>query len=68
MLQSFYPVSVTARLSGAKHHEAWQQSALNRREYAKRTGFPLKAFGKLAGEVQSRTAAAGTELLYRRCA
>ena len=28
-----------------KHHEAWQQSALNQREYCEAHGIPLKAFG-----------------------
>ena len=28
-----------------KHHEAWQQSALNQREYCETQGIPLKAFG-----------------------
>ena len=28
-----------------KHHEAWQQSALNQREYCEAQGIPLKAFG-----------------------
>ena len=27
------------------HHEAWQQSALNQREYGEAHGIPLKAFG-----------------------
>ena len=27
-----------------KHHEAWQQSALNQREYCEAHGIPLKAF------------------------
>jgi hypothetical protein len=27
------------------HHEAWQQSALNQREYCEAQGIPLKAFG-----------------------
>ena len=43
-----------------KHHEAWQQSALNQREYCEAQGIPLN-FRQLAGEVQSRTAAADTE-------
>jgi hypothetical protein len=28
-----------------KHHEAWQQSTLNQREYCEAHGIPLKAFG-----------------------
>jgi len=43
--KNFEPVSVTARLSGASTHEAWQQSALNQREYCEAHGIPLKAFG-----------------------
>ena len=27
------------------HHEAWQQSELNQREYCEAQGIPLKAFG-----------------------
>ena len=27
------------------HHEAWQRSALNQREYCEAHGIPLKAFG-----------------------
>ena len=44
-----------------KHHEAWQQSALNQREYCEAQGNPAQGFRQLAGEVQSRTAAADTE-------
>ena len=29
------------------HHEAWQRSALNWREYCEAQGIPLKAFGNL---------------------
>jgi len=35
-----------------KHHEAWQQSALNQREYCEGHGIPLKAVRQLACEVQ----------------
>src|SRR5258705_6056461 len=28
-----------------EHHEAWQRSALNQREYCEAQGIPLKAFG-----------------------
>jgi hypothetical protein len=41
------------------HHEAWQQSALNQREYCEAQGIPLKAFGNC--EVQSRAAATGPQ-------
>ena len=40
-----------------KHHEAWQQSALNQQSIAKR-GDSAQGFRQLAGEAQSRTAAA----------
>jgi hypothetical protein len=43
------------------HHEAWQQSALNQREYCEAHGIPLKAFRQLASEVQSRAAATGPQ-------
>jgi hypothetical protein len=38
------------------HHEAWKRSDLNQREYCEAQGIPLKGFGQLAGEVQSRAA------------
>ena len=43
------------------HHEAWRRSELNQREYCEAEGIPLKAFGKLAGEVQGRTTAPGAQ-------
>jgi hypothetical protein len=43
------------------HHEAWQQSALNQREYCETQGIPLKVFWQLASEVQSRAAATGPQ-------
>jgi len=43
------------------HHEAWRRSELNQREYCEVHRIPLKAFRQLAGEVQSRAAAAGTQ-------
>jgi hypothetical protein len=43
------------------HHEAWQRSDLNQREYCEAQGIPLKAFWQLAGEVQSRTEAIGVQ-------
>jgi len=36
------------------HHEAWKRSDLNQREYCESQRISLKAFGELAGEVQSR--------------
>jgi len=41
------------------HHEAWQQSALNQREYCEAQGIPLKAFGNWRAKFQSRAGAAG---------
>jgi hypothetical protein len=42
------------------HHEAWRQSDLNQREYCEDRGIPLRPLAT-GGEVQSRTAAAGTQ-------
>src|SRR5258707_11427995 len=47
-----------------KHHEAWQQSALNQREYCEARGIPLKAFGNWRGKVQTQPRLWGTELFY----
>src|SRR5258707_9267900 len=38
-----------------KHHEAWQQSALNQREYCEAQGIPLKAFGNWRAKVKAET-------------
>src|SRR5258708_15377865 len=37
-----------------KHHEAWQQSALNQREYCEAQGIPLKPFGNWRAKVKAR--------------
>jgi hypothetical protein len=47
------------------HREAWQQSALNQREYRDAHGIPLKAFGNWRAN-SSRTVAARTEPFDRR--
>ena len=38
-----------------KHHEAWQQSALNQREYCEAQGIPLKAFGNWRAKKPNRS-------------
>jgi hypothetical protein len=48
------------------HHEAWQQSALNQREYCEAHGIPLKAFGNWRAKFKARAAATDRKLLYRR--
>src|SRR5712671_7908640 len=49
-----------------KHHEAWQQSALNQREYCEAHGIPLKAFGNWRARFQGEPQASTPKLLYRR--
>ena len=39
------------------HHEAWERSDLNQREYCEAQGLSLKGARQLAGEVQGRAAA-----------
>src|SRR5258708_9585285 len=46
-----------------KHHEAWQQSALNQREYCEAHGIPLKAFGNWRAKFKAEPQ---RKLLYRR--
>jgi hypothetical protein len=36
------------------HHEAWQRSDLNQREYCEAQGIPLKAFGNVRRHSQTR--------------
>jgi hypothetical protein len=43
------------------HHGAWQQSALNQREYLRGTRDSAEGFRQLASEVQSRAAATGPQ-------
>jgi hypothetical protein len=61
--------SVRERYSEAfwrAHHEAWQQSALNQREYCEAHGIPLKAFGNWRAKFKAEPQPPGRKLLYRR--
>jgi hypothetical protein len=49
-----------------KHHEAWQQSALNQREYCEAQGIPLKAFGNWRAKFKAEPQLPTPKLLYRR--
>src|SRR2546428_12944056 len=49
-----------------KHHEAWQQSALNQREYCEAQGIPLKAFGNWRAKFKAEPQPPLRKLLYRR--
>ena len=49
-----------------KHHEAWQQSALNQREYCEAHGIPLKAFGNWRAKFKAEPQPVSLKLLYRR--
>jgi Transposase len=48
------------------HHEAWQQSALNQREYCEAHGIPLKAFGNWRAKFKAEPQPPVRRLLYRR--
>ena len=48
------------------HHEAWQQSALNQREYCEAHGIPLKAFGNWRAKFKAEPQLPDRKLLYRR--
>ena len=48
------------------HHEAWQQSALNQREYCEAQGIPLKAFGNWRARFKAEPQPPVRKLLYRR--
>jgi hypothetical protein len=48
------------------HHEAWQQSALNQREYCEAHGIPLKAFGNRRAKFKAEPQLPAPKLLYRR--
>jgi hypothetical protein len=48
------------------HHEAWQQSALNQREYCEAHGIPLKAFGNWRATFKAELQPPVRKLLYRR--
>src|SRR5258708_39882282 len=49
-----------------KHHEAWQQSTLNQREYCEAHGIPLKAFGNWRAEVKAEPQLAAPQLIFLR--
>ena len=49
-----------------KHHEAWQQSALNQREYCEAQGIPLEAFGNWRAKFKVEPQPPAPKLLYRR--
>src|SRR5258708_18227087 len=49
-----------------KHHEAWQQSTLNQREYCEAHGIPLKAFGNWRAKLKAQAQLPVRKLLYRR--
>jgi hypothetical protein len=49
-----------------KHHEAWQQSTLNQREYCEAHGIPLKAFGNWRAKFKAEPQPETPRLLYRR--
>jgi hypothetical protein len=49
-----------------KHHEAWQQSTLNRREYCEAHGIPLKAFGSWRPKFRAEPQPPSPKLLCRR--
>ena len=48
-----------------KHHERWQQSALNQRECCEARGIPLKAFGNWRARFNADPQLPTPKLLYR---
>jgi hypothetical protein len=48
------------------HHEAWQRSDLNQREYCAAQGIPLKAFGNWRARFMAEPQPVAPKLLYRR--
>ena len=48
------------------HHEAWQQSALNQRQYCEAHGISLKAFGNWRAKFKAEPQPPVRQLLYRR--
>ena len=48
------------------HHEAWQRSDLNQREYCAAHGIPLKAFGNWRARFMAEPQSPAPKLLYRR--
>jgi len=48
------------------HHEAWQRSDLNQREYCEAQSIPLKAFGNWRVRFKAEPREPARKLLYRR--
>ena len=48
------------------HHEAWQRSDLNQREYCAAQNIPLKAFGNWRAKFKAEPQPWAPKLLYRR--
>jgi len=48
------------------HHEAWQRSDLNQREYCAAQGLSLKAFGNWRAKFKAEPQPPARKLLYRR--
>lgn len=48
------------------HHDAWQRSELNQREYCEAQGIPLKAFGNWRAKFKAEPQPRERKLLYRR--
>jgi hypothetical protein len=48
------------------HHETWQRSDLNQREYCEAHGIPLKAFGNWRSQFKVEPEPPERKLLYRR--
>jgi len=48
------------------HHDEWEHSSLNQREYCEVHGLPLKRFGNWRAKFKTETAAVQDNLLYRR--
>ncbi|HUT40401.1 MAG TPA: transposase [Gammaproteobacteria bacterium] len=48
------------------HHEGWERSTLNQREYCEAHGLPLKRFGNWRDKFKTEAAAVQGKLLYRR--
>ena len=48
------------------HHEAWQRSELNQREYCEAQGISLKAFGNWRARFKAEPRPPRRKLLYRR--
>lgn len=48
------------------HHEAWERSDLNQRQYCEAEGIPLKAFGNWRAQFKAEPRPPQRKLLYRR--